>query len=304
MESFTDHRSGTHRGRCTETSRTSRTTNSGVTLRPGRRTAHLHRRNDPTAFLVGDHAGWIGRHSNSPTDQIDAAGEPLATSTTTTCGSPVAAARWLPSTRATSTVTTHPRHAGTGSSSPSSADWPPPRRDHVYIPRGRRSAGSTTAASSSSRWSRSSGYPEAGCGTVLPFDVTRPSRWPGVPRPRPRGVRGPLPQRRARPRSSTVYRPPRGKAGGATTSPSPSHQDYDVITSETVHSAATVHLFMQATGVYVMNSPAAAGRGPPGHQRLPGHHRNTDFDEIAFYHGGSVFASTCRRGWTPMRHRQ
>lgn len=27
----------------------------------------------------------------------------------------------------------------------------------------------------------------------------------------------------------------------------------------------------------------------PGTERLPWYHRNTDFDEIAFYHGGSVF---------------
>ena len=66
-------------------------------------------------------------------------------------------------------------------------------------------------------------------------------------------------------------------------------EDYDVITSETVHLPPTVHLFMQATGVYVMNflpRPAEARRGA---ERLPWYHRNTDFDEIAFFHGGSMF---------------
>ncbi|WP_067168570.1 homogentisate 1,2-dioxygenase [Microtetraspora niveoalba] len=66
-------------------------------------------------------------------------------------------------------------------------------------------------------------------------------------------------------------------------------EDYDVITSESVHLPPTVHLFMQATGVYVMHflpRPAEAARGA---ERMPWYHRNVDYDEVAFYHGGSVF---------------
>lgn len=65
--------------------------------------------------------------------------------------------------------------------------------------------------------------------------------------------------------------------------------DYDVITSDDVHLPPTVHLFMQATGVYVMNFLPRPVEGKPGVERIPWYHRNADFDEIAFYHGGSVF---------------
>jgi len=66
-------------------------------------------------------------------------------------------------------------------------------------------------------------------------------------------------------------------------------EDYDVLTSESVHLPPTVHLFMQATGVYVMNFLPRAAESRPGVERFPWYHRNVDYDEIAFYHGGSVF---------------
>lgn len=65
--------------------------------------------------------------------------------------------------------------------------------------------------------------------------------------------------------------------------------DYDVITSESVHLPPTVHLFMQATGVYVMHFLPRPAESVAGVERVPWYHRNVDFDEVAFYHGGSVF---------------
>ena len=62
--------------------------------------------------------------------------------------------------------------------------------------------------------------------------------------------------------------------------------DYNVITSESVHLPPTVHLFMQATGVYVMNFLPKPAESVPGTERTPWYHRNVDFDEIAFFHGG------------------
>ena len=46
---------------------------------------------------------------------------------------------------------------------------------------------------------------------------------------------------------------------------------------------------MQATGVYVMNFLPRPAEARKGAERLPWYHRNTDFDEIAFFHGGSMF---------------
>jgi homogentisate 1,2-dioxygenase len=65
--------------------------------------------------------------------------------------------------------------------------------------------------------------------------------------------------------------------------------DYNVITSDSVHLPPTVHLFMQATGVYVMNFLPKPAESVPGTERTPWYHRNVDFDEIAFFHGGSLY---------------
>lgn len=65
--------------------------------------------------------------------------------------------------------------------------------------------------------------------------------------------------------------------------------DYNVITSESVHLPPTVHLFMQATGVYVMNFLPKPAETVPGTERTPWYHRNVDYDEIAFFHGGSLY---------------
>ncbi len=65
--------------------------------------------------------------------------------------------------------------------------------------------------------------------------------------------------------------------------------DYNVITSDSVHLPPTVHLFMQATGVCVMNFLPKPAEGVPGTERTPWYHRNVDYDEIAFFHGGSLY---------------
>jgi homogentisate 1,2-dioxygenase len=65
--------------------------------------------------------------------------------------------------------------------------------------------------------------------------------------------------------------------------------DYNVVTSDSVHLPPTVHLFMQATGVYVMNFLPKRAEGVPGTERTPWYHRNVDYDEIAFFHSGSLY---------------
>ncbi|WP_319448602.1 MULTISPECIES: homogentisate 1,2-dioxygenase [unclassified Mycobacterium] len=65
--------------------------------------------------------------------------------------------------------------------------------------------------------------------------------------------------------------------------------DYNVITSDSVHLPPTVHLFMQATGVYIMNFLPKPAEGVAGTERTPWYHRNVDYDEIAFFHSGSLY---------------
>ena len=66
-------------------------------------------------------------------------------------------------------------------------------------------------------------------------------------------------------------------------------EDYNVITSDSLHLTPMVHLFMEATGVYVCNFLPKPAEGVPGTERTPWYHRNVDFDEIAFFHGGSLY---------------
>ncbi|MGY4652665.1 hypothetical protein ACVWWN_006461 [Mycobacterium sp. URHB0021] len=61
------------------------------------------------------------------------------------------------------------------------------------------------------------------------------------------------------------------------------------VTSDSVHLPPTVHLFMQAAGVYVMNFIPKPADGVPGTERTPWYHRNVDYDKIAFFHGGSLY---------------
>lgn len=67
--------------------------------------------------------------------------------------------------------------------------------------------------------------------------------------------------------------------------------DYNVVTSATVHLPAMVHLFMEATGVYVCNFLPKPAESAPGTERTPWYHRNVDYDEIAFFHGGSLYGA-------------
>lgn len=67
--------------------------------------------------------------------------------------------------------------------------------------------------------------------------------------------------------------------------------DYNVVTSASVHLPAMVHLFMEATGVYVCNFLPKPAESAPGTERTPWYHRNVDFDEIAFFHGGSLYGA-------------
>ena len=65
--------------------------------------------------------------------------------------------------------------------------------------------------------------------------------------------------------------------------------DYNVVTSDSVHLPAMVHLFMEASGVYVCNFLPKPAEGVPGTERTPWYHRNVDYDEIAFFHGGTLY---------------
>lgn len=65
--------------------------------------------------------------------------------------------------------------------------------------------------------------------------------------------------------------------------------DYNVITSDSVHLPPSVHAFLKNDAVWILNFLPRPAESVPGTERTPWYHRNVDFDEVAFYHGGSVF---------------
>ena len=72
--------------------------------------------------------------------------------------------------------------------------------------------------------------------------------------------------------------------------------DYNVVTSDSVHLPPTVHLFMQATGVYVCNFLPKPAETVPGTERTPWYHRNVDFDGSRSSTAARSTASRCRPG--------
>ena len=117
--------------------------------------------------------------------------------------------------------------------------------------------------------------PPGTLGRHFPFDPSQAV----IPEPAPiddaspvrRRVRGPAdPSRAARQRCSTNIIRSTWRAGAATTSPFTFNiADYNVVTSDSVHLPPTVHLFMQATGVYVMNFLPKPAESVPGTERTP-----------------------------------
>ena len=263
------------------------------------RTAHLYRRNDPTRFRAEGDLGGVDTDTFglNPADQHDPAGEPLLMFHNADCR--------LSLSRRAEAAPFHTRnvdgdelifvHAGTGHFETEFGRLPYRAGDYVYIPKGTtyRQVPEDRAHLLLIEATDEFRVPEAGTlGRFFPFDsslVTVPEveEFPDDGRDeyevRLRTREG---------RTSLFYEfNPLDVAGwkGDNFPFTFNISDYDVITSDDVHLPPTVHLFMQATGVYVMNFLPRPAEGAPGAERLPWYHRNADYDEIAFYHGGSVF---------------
>jgi homogentisate 1,2-dioxygenase len=72
--------------------------------------------------------------------------------------------------------------------------------------------------------------------------------------------------------------------------------EYDVLTSDSVHLPPSVHVFLQNHDAWLLHFLPHRAEAMPGTERSPWYHRNCDFDEIAFYHGGTVFGVTMPSG--------
>jgi homogentisate 1,2-dioxygenase len=66
-------------------------------------------------------------------------------------------------------------------------------------------------------------------------------------------------------------------------------EDYNVMLSDTVHLPPSVSVVMATPDLFLINFLPRPAEGKPGTERTPWYHRNVDFDEVAFYHGGHTF---------------
>ena len=263
------------------------------------RTAHLYRRNDPTQFrAVGTHTGVDRIVTDlAPTDQNDPAGEPLLMFHNEDCRISLsrrkeAAPFWFRPVDGDELVFVH---EGTGYFETEFGRLPYRPGDYVYLPKGCTYRQVPDGASLLLVIEAVDEFrvPEPGVlGRFFPFDsslvvVPEAEAFDGDGRDEYE-VR--FRQREGQTSLFYPFHPLDVEGWRGDNFPFTFNiEDYDVITSETVHLPPTVHLFMQATGVYVMNFLPRPAEARKGAERLPWYHRNTDFDEIAFFHGGSMF---------------
>ncbi|MCB0220367.1 MAG: homogentisate 1,2-dioxygenase [Chrysiogenetes bacterium] len=73
-------------------------------------------------------------------------------------------------------------------------------------------------------------------------------------------------------------------------------RDINVINSDTIHLPPTVHLFLQAPGLMVVNFLPRRAEEKKGAERPPWYHRNVDYDEVVFMHGGSFLGGPIPKG--------
>lgn len=263
------------------------------------RAAHLYRRNDPTDFRAEGDLTGVDLHTYQlrPTDLDDSAGEPLLMFYNADCRLSLSRRRAAPTfyTRNVDGDELIFVHAGTGyfETEFGRLDYRP--GDYVYLPKGttHRQVPQEPSHFLIIEAVEEFRVPEAGVlGRFFPFDSSLVT----VPEAQafPDDNRTEYEVRlRTREGRTSLYYPfnPLDVEGwkGDNFAFTFNIEDYDVITSDDVHLPPTVHLFMQATGVYVMNFLPRPVEGRRGAERLPWYHRNADFDEVAFYHGGGVF---------------
>jgi homogentisate 1,2-dioxygenase len=65
--------------------------------------------------------------------------------------------------------------------------------------------------------------------------------------------------------------------------------EYNVLMSDTVHLPPSVSVVMSTPDLFLINFLPRPAEGRAGTERTPWYHRNVDFDEVAFYHGGHTF---------------
>lgn len=263
------------------------------------RTAHMYRRNDPTQFRAeGDLTGVdTDTAALNPTDETDASGEPLLMFYNDDCR--------ISLSRRAETVPFYTRnvdgdelvfvHAGTGHFETEFGRVAYRPGDYVYLPKATtyRQVPDEQSHLLIIEATEEFRVPESGeLGRFFPFDSSLVVIPEAEPMPGDDRDEYEVRLRHRAGETSLFYsfNPLDVEGWKGDNFPFAFNiEDYDVLLSDTVHLPPTVHMFMQATGVYVMNFLPRPVEGRVGVERVPWYHRNVDLDEIAFYHGGNVF---------------
>lgn len=72
--------------------------------------------------------------------------------------------------------------------------------------------------------------------------------------------------------------------------------DWNVIMSDSLHLPPSMHVFLVAEGVNIINLLPRPFESVKGVERIPWFHRNADYDEIAFIHGGHSLGRPLKAG--------
>ena len=73
-------------------------------------------------------------------------------------------------------------------------------------------------------------------------------------------------------------------------------RDWNVIMSDSLHLPPSMHVFLVAEGVNIINLLPRPFEGVKGVERIPWYHRNADYDEIALIHGGDSLGRPLKPG--------
>lgn len=73
-------------------------------------------------------------------------------------------------------------------------------------------------------------------------------------------------------------------------------RDWNVVMSDSLHLPPSMHVFLVAEGVNIINLLPRPFESVPGAERLPFYHRNVDYDEITLFHGGHILGRAADAG--------
>lgn len=73
-------------------------------------------------------------------------------------------------------------------------------------------------------------------------------------------------------------------------------RDWNVIMSDSLHLPPSMHVFLVAEGVNIINLLPRPFESVEGVERIPWYHRNADYDEITLIHGGDSLGRPLKKG--------